>query len=1139
MRVGGHRGSFAVILLDGARDTYNRVFEREHNSVFSMESTAFVAEATATARLPIAAPAGPAPSATAGASPSHEDASFIRIPDGCARALRQRRLLESVPPGALPLPSASEVAARVLSNMVMTVGEQGAVLGASLPRMLKQPLPYDSTNRYKAAVMPELMPSVGAVKLADLAWAHLSSVPLGKPVVLVTGTSGAGKTKVAYDIGRSEAFVVVQRVVEHDGLTAPWEAFRAFAAAVIHTAAQTACASTRGGPGPGDAAGSHPLPLAERVALKAALIVLLGAHLEWAVLVSEAAVSPLAGSELEGLYAAALGVACSGSTSVDNRTSVLRQLVLRAQRNAVAYQHVAGLFRSRMRELLDAADAIDGDGTLRIHPAAALSYFERVVGRAKDAWGRQRSADGGDMVAMPKIVWAHDEVQALQEVQLADSVPPGHLDDLFDGVFTPAELELASPGSFEPPSEPLRPSQGFFFGLLAAIHDITGRVHCGHLLLGNSSHLPAQVLGVHSPVRSTAKWVNEALNLSADDIRGWLEAYLTPEAMTGADAALLEQLCGRPLFASHFWTQLVTTVAYSHCGGSRSLLVSRCAADSSDGGDPASVVRRALQTAIESMTSSAELQIKVMWQRHAPPPDAVPASGSFQGSTGAPNRLLQRLFHSLVMESGTDTALDTTRMQMEVEVAEAIRRGVLHAKAPLQVAPAGRSGRCVIQLAAEPCTAAALRAVGVRRMATGEDDVLELLAARCAEWTEPPLGVPADGLGDPSSSPEAALKAFMWQLVRPFLLRSWASRDAHHASESPRAAGAGMTVTATTTRPGMSLGELLGPFFARAESTMGVRGSVHPAVLPAVCDDYEVLLTHGCRADVGAWRDRCPLELLATMPNALVHGTDRDHRMGGPDIMFLAHHRVTGDTRPVLLQLQKPLGASTSSYSLLDALSSVNMDTWYAESGAGRELPAHAHMRAVLAAHPQWALPIRVVASSRPVNESMLLSSAWLNQTDLACSPVLLLHLTRANLGLPVDIVPRGDATSGAESFRVGPTAESSSPRCLWPTPVTRNWDAAVPALPAAAPCPAIPVVASLKVKLTSRASTDAIVASVQELARHWHGQVYCVRHWTFLSRNRSVTATFNLAVAAFGVLHSARAGALTAEGHIITAAFV
>lgn len=954
------------------------------------------------------------------ASVTREDGVFAAagaLPLAAAGALardgiRQRMLQAVLPVPRIVLQPPLNVAERVLSNMVMSVSELAQKLGPGLSPVLKRALPYDSANPLKPALMLELMPSVGATKLGGLAWAKLSaafsaSPQTTTPFVLVTGVSGMGKTKVAYDIGLTEAFVVVSRVVECDSLTPPWEAFRAFAAEVIRTAAST------GG------AGSCQLPpLTERIALKAALIVLLGAHMEWAVSVSEAAVA--------APCAAALDAACAAAGH--DRARVLQELVLRAQRNGLAYQHVTALFRDKISALLN-ADAFGSDGTLQLSVESALAYVLSVAQRAKDVWGRRTEGGGTEM---PRILWAHDEVQALLSVA-------GLPSDLFTGVYA------ASPSLSPAPSPPSSQSRGCFYGLLAAIREVVGSVRSGHLLLGNSLDLSAQVLGRHSPVQGVADSVEEAISLTAADIRALLDTYLTPAAMEGVDTALLEQLRGRAVFASHFWTALV----------------GRCSTAATAADLPERLVHGALTDAVAKATAAAELIISALWERYEP--DAV--------SGQVPSRLLRHMFHELIMASGADAALDTARMRMEL--LEAIQRGLLNANAK----------SIKVELNAEPCMAAALRAVGMHRLARGEDGIMALLAARV---TEPPGGEDGD-LGPAQES------CFAWELVRRCLLRP--------AGDPP-----------------MTLGELLGPYFARVDCTMDVRGGVHPALLPSACDDYEVILTHGCRADGPAWSTSCPLDILRREPDALVH--HMQNRMGGPDIMFLVRHRFTRVTRPVLLQLKNRATAS-----LAGALPSVDMASWYAECEGGAELRARAHMRTLLAEQPQWALPIRGVVGARPVDARVLLSTAWLNRTALASSPVLFMHLTRDNLR--ADIASRGAVRS------YGITHDW--PRCLWPTP----WDAGMRMLPVLPPCPPAVVVASLKVKLAARAPQDAMVRTVEDVARRSGGSVDFVRHRYLFSFNHTVTATFAHAAAAFEVVRRGAENTLTVDGRAMSATFV
>jgi hypothetical protein len=106
----------------------------------------------------------------------------------------------------------------------MDLPAQAEVFGSAISRVLRKAVPFDSANPLKPALMVDLMPSAGDGRLAERVWNTLSTAfmttPQSTPLVLVTGVSGVGKTKVAYDIGR-HTFMVVSRVVEHDMLTPP------------------------------------------------------------------------------------------------------------------------------------------------------------------------------------------------------------------------------------------------------------------------------------------------------------------------------------------------------------------------------------------------------------------------------------------------------------------------------------------------------------------------------------------------------------------------------------------------------------------------------------------------------------------------------------------------------------------------------------------------------------------------------------------------------------------------------------------------------------------------------------------------------------------------------------------------------
>jgi hypothetical protein len=492
--------------------------------------------------------------------------------------------------------------------------------------------------------------------------------------------------------------------------------------------------------------------------------------------------------------------------------------------------------------------------------------------------------------------------------------------------------------------------------------------------------------------------------------------------------------------------------------------------DADAGARPADLVRAALERTYASATTAAAFRMNALWKRH------TPAAGG-----QVPSRLLRYLFYELIMASSEAASL--ARMHMHADVRECIQRGILNASGD------DRS----LALEAEPVTAAALRQLGVQRIQANEDGVAELLAARVTE----PAG---SEVADFGPAQEACLA---WALVRACISR---------AAEG---------------RAPLTLAELLGPFLARDDSMVEASGGVHPELLPPAIDNLVVDLKHGHRCDGDEWRDRCPLSLLAEHPSTLLHHPDNG--MGGPDIMFPARDRITGQLRPVLLQLKNRAYGG-----LADALRSVDVGAWYTDR---RELetPAHANMRRALAANPAWALPIRGVVGARAVHSNVLLDVAWLNNHELIPSPVLLLQLTRGNMGVDI-IAPRADEKRYART--------EGWPVCLWPSPV-RHWDVGARPLPALQrPAVHLTPAASLCVKLTSTAAADVMVGAVEAFARELGGSVTCVRHRNrnpFQTR-RSITATFTRAVTSFAAVERAGRdgpGRLTAGGHAIHACFV
>lgn len=577
------------------------------------------------------------------------------------REERRRRLLFALPCADL-LDSVEGVAARILKNMFMTIEAQARIFGPALLELVKSPLPFDSANPMKPALMLELLPSIRA-SLLDDTWHRLSTAftttPQSTPIVLLSGVSGVGKTKVAYDIGLFYAFVVMSRVVEHDAPTPPWQSFLLFAHEVVSAYAPALP------------------PLLERISLKATIITLLAAHLEWAVSVTEADLSPVCSRELAAAEAALFGEASSEpNVLASRRERTLHELVLRAQRNGLAYRHVSCLFGAALRNLLSAENAIGATGTLQLSSHSALDYLLRVVARARTVWCRPDSACGEDAVP-PRIVWAHDEAQGLLDVKTLPS-------EIFDGVFS---------GSFDEAggSTGAGVRRGCFYGLLAAVREVTTVLQSGHLLLGTSLDMTGEILSMHSPAQGISDAVQVAENFDVPALRNWLQRLLSPAAFAGVTDEALELLRGRPLFASLFWTMLVAGCIRAD----DMTLVDR--------------VKDALKCAYVSSTKSAATRISALWVRCMPVADGH-----------VPSRLLRFLFHELIMATGKDA--DWRAMHLQVGVRECIQRGILN-----------MSSDGGIVLDAEPATTCALREEGIKRVLDGNDGILSLLAGRVTE----------------------------------------------------------------------------------------------------------------------------------------------------------------------------------------------------------------------------------------------------------------------------------------------------------------------------------------------------------------------------------------------------------------------
>ena len=380
-----------------------------------------------------------------------------------------------------------------------------------------------------------------------------------------------------------------------------------------------------------------------------------------------------------------------------------------------------------------------------------------------------------------------------------------------------------------------------------------------------------------------------------------------------------------------------------------------------------------------------------------------------------------------------------------------------------------------IRLDDEAVTAAALRELGMERLRARDDSIMAVVVEQ---------------------GPAACLA---WALLRTCLL----------AAVAPGG----------VCRTWVPLLELLQPFLAwDATTEFRYHKSAHPALLPFRGDDWDVCLTEGRRGDADEWAGCSPLSLLAAHPTALVHHLRAD--MAGPSLMFLARRRdMPHVTKPVLLQL-----LTDGTGGLEGALRALDLGNMHPDQG-GLEVPAHADMRATLAAHPEWALPIRCVVATQPFASQVLRDAAWLNRTVLWPSRLVLMQLTAANLGR-VDITPAGAAAA------VLIACPRAWPACTMPLPV-RHWAGAP--LPALAASPDLRV-ASQRVRFSSASATkDELVEAVDAVVFELGGDVAYSRHWL----RRAVTATFTNAAPAIEALLRCRNGRLTAGGAAVTAAFV
>lgn len=157
-------------------------------------------------------------------------------------------------------------------------------------------------------------------------------------------------------------------------------------------------------------------------------------------------------------------------------------------------------------------------------------------------------------------------------------------------------------------------------------------------------------------------------------------------------------------------------------------------------------------------------------------------------------------------------------------------------------------------------------------------------------------------------------------------------------------------------------------------------------------------------------------------------------------------------------------------------------------------------MREILDANPDWALPVRVLVTSRRFQARVLYLVAWLNRHFLEDSPLVCLQATAVNLG--ADIFPLQEVEYGLpEDVRV-----------WWPTAVRHTTGPVPQELPALLPGAAPSVTLSVTLasqKLSCAESLDELVEVARQAARETTGEVgHVVRHTG--QPTASVTVTFS-----------------------------
>eukprot|EP00981_Chlorochromonas_danica_P015052 scaffold10177_cov154-Ochromonas_danica.AAC.1 len=190
--------------------------------------------------------------------------------------------------------------------------------------------------------------------------------------------------------------------------------------------------------------------------------------------------------------------------------------------------------------------------------------------------------------------------------------------------------------------------------------------------------------------------------------------------MASLNESNIRRLCGRPLFASFYWAQLINTASMA-----------------SKEADLKQIANDALQEIIVGAVKDACVRIDAMWSRFSP------VIGCSHVSRPG---LLAYLFHAVVM------CTDTTKgvVQYKSDLQAAILRGIIN----------GRKNDDLVSLECEPITKEALLWVGKNRLKTNTDGVMELLVERITM----PIGAEKCDYG------EALEGCFAWALMRKCLL---------------------------------------------------------------------------------------------------------------------------------------------------------------------------------------------------------------------------------------------------------------------------------------------------------------------------------------------------------------------------------